>query len=392
MRFTIYIFSYYLKIDNTVKRIVTEKDLTQAKEWHDKGYQYFLDNEDDKAIEDYNKAIELDPNYALAYIDRGFIYYNKGEYDRAIEDFNRTIMTFNAGKPLFPASRVYFGSVYWNVLGLVVIAFPLFFLAVVDCLFIANYFNFLPSGTFPRIKGQWWALIILTAIILYYGIFYVSFLQSFTSIKVSNNGSWSLRNGFGIPIGYIGFAEEREADYMKRKSIYLGRSYQEATSHFLEIHVGNRTYKSCNNDLKSLEKALKEIMTVHKNNLIVMKDNMADNDLIIYSLAYSNRGLAYHHKGQDDMAVKDFNKAIALNPNNAQAYSNRGVIFYDNLEYKKAIEDFSKAIASDPNDPLAYFNRGVAYAKKGDTEKAQADYQKACNMGYEAGCNNLQNI
>ena len=76
--FTIYIFSYYLKIDNTVKRIVTEKDLTQAKEWHDKGYQYFLDNEDDKAIEDYNKAIELDPNYALAYIDRGFIYYNKG--------------------------------------------------------------------------------------------------------------------------------------------------------------------------------------------------------------------------------------------------------------------------------------------------------------------------
>lgn len=46
----------------------------------------------DKAIEYYNKAITIDPNYVYAYSNRGIAYAWKGEYDKAIDDFNKGIL------------------------------------------------------------------------------------------------------------------------------------------------------------------------------------------------------------------------------------------------------------------------------------------------------------
>jgi tetratricopeptide (TPR) repeat protein len=45
----------------------------------------------DRAIEDYNATLRLDPNYAFAYYNRGIAYYDKGMYDRAIEDYNAAL-------------------------------------------------------------------------------------------------------------------------------------------------------------------------------------------------------------------------------------------------------------------------------------------------------------
>jgi len=72
-------------------KITNEERLLQANEWFDKGYNYAINNEYDKAIEAYTKAIALDPNYAAAYNNRGSAYDDKGQYDRAIEDYNKAI-------------------------------------------------------------------------------------------------------------------------------------------------------------------------------------------------------------------------------------------------------------------------------------------------------------
>jgi tetratricopeptide (TPR) repeat protein len=45
----------------------------------------------DKAIADYNKAIEINPNLPDAHNYRGLAYYRKGHYDKAISDFNKAI-------------------------------------------------------------------------------------------------------------------------------------------------------------------------------------------------------------------------------------------------------------------------------------------------------------
>ena len=45
----------------------------------------------DRAIQDYDQALRLDPNLAEAYHDRGRAYLYKGEYDRAIQDYDQAL-------------------------------------------------------------------------------------------------------------------------------------------------------------------------------------------------------------------------------------------------------------------------------------------------------------
>jgi tetratricopeptide (TPR) repeat protein len=45
----------------------------------------------DRAIDDYNEAIRLDPTYAIGFNNRGLAHQRKGEIDRAIEDYDEAI-------------------------------------------------------------------------------------------------------------------------------------------------------------------------------------------------------------------------------------------------------------------------------------------------------------
>jgi tetratricopeptide (TPR) repeat protein len=42
-------------------------------------------------MSDYNEAIRIDPNLALAYYNRGLAYTSQGNLDKAISDFNEVI-------------------------------------------------------------------------------------------------------------------------------------------------------------------------------------------------------------------------------------------------------------------------------------------------------------
>jgi tetratricopeptide (TPR) repeat protein len=55
------------------------------------GNAYLDKKEYDRAIQDYDRAIQLDPAYAAAYYNRGVAYLDKKEYDRAIQDYDRAI-------------------------------------------------------------------------------------------------------------------------------------------------------------------------------------------------------------------------------------------------------------------------------------------------------------
>jgi tetratricopeptide (TPR) repeat protein len=45
----------------------------------------------DKAIADYNDAIQVDPNEFVAFANRATAWGNKGEYEKAIQDVNRSL-------------------------------------------------------------------------------------------------------------------------------------------------------------------------------------------------------------------------------------------------------------------------------------------------------------
>jgi hypothetical protein len=64
---------------------------TQAIEHYNKGNALYDEGNYDGAIAEYNKAIELDPNYERAYYNRGLAYYKEELYDLAIADCNKAI-------------------------------------------------------------------------------------------------------------------------------------------------------------------------------------------------------------------------------------------------------------------------------------------------------------
>ncbi|MCH8800341.1 MAG: tetratricopeptide repeat protein [Chloroflexi bacterium] len=57
----------------------------------DRGNRYSRNGVYGKAIEDYTKALELDPELAEAYYNRGCSWYEVGKYDDAIADLTQAI-------------------------------------------------------------------------------------------------------------------------------------------------------------------------------------------------------------------------------------------------------------------------------------------------------------
>lgn len=99
-------------------------------------------------------------------------------------------------------------------------------------------------------------------------------------------------------------------------------------------------------------------------------------------------------KGDYDLAVNDYNKAIELNPKDAVAYLNRGRAYHDKTNYDLAIADFDKVIEINPKETSAYLNRGDAFEKKGNAQQAIGDYKKVVEIdaNNEAAKNNLKRL
>src|ERR1019366_4611242 len=79
-----------------------------------------------------------------------------------------------------------------------------------------------------------------------------------------------------------------------------------------------------------------------------------------------NHGNARRAKGDLDGAFADFNKAIELDPKDANAYINRGIAKQARNDLDSAITDYNRAIELNSRYAPAYVNRGSATRAKGD--------------------------
>ena len=68
-----------------------KSDSDHAIAYFNRGYDYGELGEYEKAISDYTKVIELNPEYATAYYYRGICYRKLGEYNKTISDYTEAI-------------------------------------------------------------------------------------------------------------------------------------------------------------------------------------------------------------------------------------------------------------------------------------------------------------
>jgi len=90
------------------------------------------------------------------------------------------------------------------------------------------------------------------------------------------------------------------------------------------------------------------------------------------------------YRQEDAKAIKDYTKAIELQPKFSRAYLNRALSYSMIKEHDKAIADFNKMVEIRPADLKSIIdNRAEQYFQKGDYAKAWADVERAKELGVE---------
>ena len=316
-------------IENPIKAVTPTSD--DAESYNLRGVLYDSRGQFDLAIEAYNKAIELKPNFVEAYNNRGNAYSGKNDYGRAVDDFNTAIQL----NPQLAEAYNNRGAAYYDKAN--------YDLAISD-------FN-----KAIELKPDYAKAYNNRGVAYQAESDYDRAIEDHNKVIQLDSHLVEAYNSRGIAYCYKGECDRAIVDI--NKAIKLKPNYAEAYNSRGIAYQAESDY----------DRAIED-----HNKAIQLDSQLAE--------AYNSRGIAYCYKGDYDRAIVDINKAIKLKPNYAEAYNSRGIAYRDKGEIDRAIEDLNKAIQLDPQLAEAYSNRGVAYRNKGEVDRAIEDYNKAIKL------------
>src|SRR5436190_4821818 len=83
-------------------------------------------------------------------------------------------------------------------------------------------------------------------------------------------------------------------------------------------------------------------------------------------VGYDNLGVYFRSLKENDKALENYNKVLAINPKYALTYNNRGNIYFERGQDDLAFADYNKAIELDAKKVTTYANRALIYCRKND--------------------------
>jgi len=173
----------------------------------------------------------------------------------------------------------------------------------------------------------------------------------------------ALAERLGLPIygvtapGHVFVRYDNGKTRINIETIEKGKEYED--SRYEEMFMLHPTCRNYNFYLRNLVK--RELIGVFLNNI----------------------GAAYRRKGMYDEAIAEYEKALEINPNHADAHYNLGVAYGEKGMYDEEIAEYKKALEINPNDAAAHYNLGAAYRRKGMYDAAIAEYKKALEINPE---------
>lgn len=281
----------------------------------------------ESALENYEKAIELDTNNINAHFNLGVLYSDKmNKRDRALEKFDMIIEK----KPDFADAHFARGKINENM-GNYVNA-------------VINYAKAIElDGTKEAYKDN-------------KTVMYMHLHQSKNAIAEASRL---------IEL----FPNDEEAYKLRANSYFMAMQYNKALDDYSKLVYLNPKpayYSLRANCLEALQR-YEEALQDYDNAMNKQKDNGA--------LMYSSRGRVFEKLGQYEKALTDHDQALSMSPDHPVVFAYRGHTYLTIKEYEKAIEDYSIAIECYPSSEYYRF-RGNAYRDSGQYEEAFNDYNK----------------
>ena len=265
-----------------------------ADAYFNRGFVYYNLKQWQKALADYNKAIELNPDLADAYFNRGVVYHNLKQWQKALADYDKAIeLNPDLADAYYNRGVTYDNLKQWQKA-------------------IADYNQAIELD--PNYTDA------------YYNRGYVYHnLKQWQKAIADYNKAIELNPNLADTYVSRGYAyadlkkwQKALADY--NKAIELNPNLADAYFNRGVVY----------HNLKQWQKALADY-----DKAIELNPNLAE--------AYCNRGIIYDNQQQWQKAITDYNKAIKLNPNLAEAYINRGIFYHNLKQWQKAITDYNKA-------------------------------------------------
>ena len=96
--------------------------------------------------------------------------------------------------------------------------------------------------------------------------------------------------------------------------------------------------------------------------------------------AYGDRGTGYATKNEIDLALRDYDEAVRLDPKSANSYIFRGNAQRHLRRFDAAIADYSRALAIDAKSTQAFVGLGNVYADRNEDARAIAEYDQAIRI------------
>lgn len=91
----------------------------------------------------------------------------------------------------------------------------------------------------------------------------------------------------------------------------------------------------------------------------------------------SDRAVAYFQLKHEELAMIDLNRAQELEPNRGYHYASRGFIKARIGDIDGAIKDYNEALRLDPEDAITLNNLGLLEEQRGNLEMANGFYRKS---------------
>lgn len=101
------------------------------------------------------------------------------------------------------------------------------------------------------------------------------------------------------------------------------------------------------------------------------------------AVTWNKVGIAHHQMLNLEMAKKNYERAVKINPQYSEALNNLGTYYYARKNYRRAITQYRKALAVAPNSASIYSNLGTAFFARKRYADASDAYQKALALDPE---------
>ncbi len=174
--------------------------------------------------------------------------------------------------------------------------------------------------------------------------------------------------------------------FQLRKGLTIRKDIEEDAKYVKEIRdKAERDLDSMRNELEKVRKpSLFEEPSIESKDAFDYFGRRLDNfealGLPLNSEDYNNRGLDYLNKEKYLLSLRDFEKAIELESDNADAWYYKGYALHELEKYKEALKAYDIAIELNPKNNGAFNQRGCVFFELDQYEKALAEYEKALEL------------